>query len=271
MRQENETICKMKKIILKIDGINLDCVRFGTGEKTLIILPGLSFQKVKTAGRLLAYMYHIFAKEYTVYVFDKKEVIPDGYTIRNMADDIASAMEQLHIESADIFGVSQGGMIVQYLAIDHPLLVNKAVLAVTTSRSNRTMEVVINDWIRMAKQKEYRTFVLDMFEKMYSQDYLQKYRWLFPLISRIGKPKDFSRFIALAKSCFTCDCYKNLHKINCPVFVIGGRRDAVVTGEASEEIAQKLGCQIYMYDDLGHAAYDEATDFNKRIYQFLME
>lgn len=249
----------------------MDCVCFGRGKKPLIILPGLSFQKVKSTAYLLVYMYRIFAKKYTVYVFDKKEVIPDGYTIKNMADDVALAMGQLHIESADVFGVSQGGMIAQYLAIDYPQLVSKAVLAVTTSRVNETMEKVINDWIRMAEQKEYETFVLDMFEKMYSHAYLRKYKWLFPLISRVGKPKDFSRFIALAKSCFTCDCYGELYKISCPVFVIGGKKDAVVTGEASEEIAQMLGCKIYMYDDLGHAAYDEAADFNKKVYQFLME
>lgn len=261
----------MKKITLNIDDTNLDGVCFGSGEKTLILLPGLSFQKVKKAGYLLVNMYRIFAKEYTVYVFDKKEVVPDGYTIKNMAVDIASAMEQFQIKSADIFGVSQGGMIAQYLAIDHPQLVDKVVLAVTASRPNETMMRVIDDWIRMAQQKEYRTLVIDMFEKMYSQAYLQKYSWLFPLISRIGRPKDFNRFIALAKSCLTCNCYEELDKIKCPVFVIGGKQDAVVTGKASEEIAEKLGCEIYMYENLGHAAYDEASDFNKRIYRFLVK
>lgn len=260
----------MKKITLNIDGTSLDCVRFGIGAKTLVMLPGLSFQRVKSAAYSLSYMYRIFAKEYTVYVFDKKDVIPEGYTIRDISDDIASAMEQLRIESADIFGVSQGGMIAQYLAIDHPRLVKKAVLAVTTSRVNETTERVISDWIRMAEQKDYSTFVVDMFEKTYSEAYLRKYRRLFPLISRIGKPKDFSRFIALAKSCLTCDCYEELYKISCPVFVIGGKQDAVVTGGASEEIAEKLGCEIYMYENLGHAAYDEAADFNERVYRFLM-
>ena len=35
------------------------------------------------------------------------------------------------------------------------------------------------------------------------------------------------------------------------------------------EIAKKLGCQIYMYENLGHAAYEEANDFNQRVYAFL--
>lgn len=46
-------------------------------------------------------------------------------------------------------------------------------------------------------------------------------------------------------------------------------QDKVVSGEASLEIAKKLGCEIFMYDDLGHAAYEEAKDFNQRVYNFL--
>ena len=39
--------------------------------------------------------------------------------------------------------------------------------------------------------------------------------------------------------------------------------------EASMEIADKLSCEIFMYDDLGHAAYEEAKDFNQRVFDFL--
>ena len=83
------------------------------------------------------------------------------------------------------------------------------------------------------------------------------------------KPKDAHRFIILAKACLTCNTYEDLEKIQCPVFVIGGRQDKVVGSNASEEIAQKLDCKIFMYEQLGHAAYEEAKDFNKRIYDFL--
>jgi len=51
--------------------------------------------------------------------------------------------------------------------------------------------------------------------------------------------------------------------------VIGGKQDKVVSEMASEEMAEKLGCEIYMYEELGHAAYEEAVDFNKRVLNFL--
>ena len=75
----------------------------------------------------------------------------------------------------------------------------------------------------------------------------------------------------LAKACLTCNTYEDLDKIKCPVLVLGGRQDKVVTGNASEEIAAKLGCKIHMYDSLGHAAYEEAKDFNRIVYDFLSD
>ena len=261
--------CHVKKITLTIDNTSLGCVRFGTGEKNLIMLPGLSFQKVQEAAFALAYMYRVFAGVYTVYVLDKRADIPEGYTIRDMADDAARAMEQLHLDRAHVFGISQGGMIAQYLAINYPHLVQKLVLGVTTSRSNEVVERVIQDWIRMAKADAYGAIVTDMFEKMYSAAYMKKYRWLFPVLRKIVRSKDLGRFTVLARTCLTCNSYPELHKITCPVLVIGGWKDKVVTGQASREIAEVLGCEIYMYDDLGHAAYEEVPDYNERILRFL--
>ena len=176
----------------------------------------------------------------------------------------------LEIQSADVFGVSQGGMIAQYLAIDRPDLVNKLVLAVTLSKNNETVETVISDWIRMTEQNDIKNLVKDMAEKMYTDSYVRKYKYFMPLLTILQKPKNVPRFITLAKACLTCNAYDELDKIQCPVFVIGGMQDKITGGEASMEIAEKLGCKSFIYDDLGHAAYEEAKDFNQRVYDFFM-
>ena len=59
--------------------------------------------------------------------------------------------------------------------------------------------------------------------------------------------------------------------MKCPVLVLGGEDDKIVTGEASTEIAEKLGCECYLYPGLGHGAYEEdAKDFNQRVYDFFV-
>ena len=49
---------------------------------------------------------------------------------------------------------------------------------------------------------------------------------------------------------------------------IAGAKDKIVTARGTEEIAEKLGCPVYMYPEFGHSAYEEAKDFNTRVLDF---
>ena len=212
-----------KELILNIPNMQLVYITFGNGTKPLIMIQGLNTRGIKGSALSLAYMYRIFARDYTVYLFDRRPVIQEGITVRDMATDIAIAMDALGIANADVFGVSQGGMIAQYLAIDRPDLVNKLVLAVTLSRNNDTLKRVVNNWVEMAELGTMKELVADMADKMYSDAYVKQYRPFLPLLTILQKPKDVGRFIILAKACLTCNTYEVLDKIKCPVFVLGGQ------------------------------------------------
>ena len=260
-----------KESKINVSNMQFDYITFGSGAKPLIMIQGLNTRGIKGAAVSLAYTYRMFAMDYKVYLFDRRPVLHDGITVGEMASDVAAAMDALGIRNADVLGVSQGGMIAQYLAIGRPDLVRRMVLAVTLSKNNETVARVIEDWIDMSKRGAMKELVADMAEKMYSETYVKKYRPLMPLLTILQKPRDVDRFVTLAESCLTCDTYECLGEIKCPTLVIGGRHDKVVTGEASEEMAKKIGCRLHMYEGLGHAAYEEAKDFNQIVYDFLME
>ena len=261
----------VKEFTLNLEDAEMDCISFGKGKKTLVMIQGLNTQGIKGAGLALAYMYRIFAKEYTVYFFDRKNNVKKGVTVRELAKDLASGMDALGLTNADVIGVSQGGMIGQYLAIDRPDLVRKLVLVVTLSKNNDTVKEVVGNWIAWTRANDIKSLVVDMAKKMYSDKYLKNYEPFLPLLTLLQKPKDDERFITLAEACLTCNAYDELEKIQCPVYVIGGKEDKITTGEASYEIAEKLNCKLHMYDGLGHALYEEAKDFNKKVYDFLVE
>ena len=251
--------------------MEIDCITFGCGSKPLILIQGLNTRGIRGASAGLAYMYRIFAKDYRVYLFDRRPDVFEGITVRDLAGDVAAAMDVLELKNAHVVGVSQGGMIAQYLAIDRPDLVSKMVLAVTLSQNNAAVTSVIENWIDMTERGDMKGLTADMAEKMYSPAYMKRYKLWMPVLTVLQKPKDPRRFIILAKSCLTCNAYEELEKIQCPVLVIGGKQDQIVGGFASEELAAKLGCPLYMYENLGHAAYEEAKDFNQRMYDFLMQ
>ena len=63
--------------------------RFGTGEKTMVILPGLAIQSVMGSAQAVAEAYKDFAADYTVYLFDRRMDLPEDYPVREMAKDTA--------------------------------------------------------------------------------------------------------------------------------------------------------------------------------------
>ena len=231
----------------------------------------MNVRDIKGAGASLALMYKLFSKNYRVWFFDRRMFVKDGLTNWDLAEDIYFAMKELDVESADLLGVSQGGMIALALTLEHPDRVGKLVLGVTSSRANQNIQKVVSRWIACAKNNDYVTINKDTFSLMYTDRYLKKYKILLPLLVRTIKPKDFGRFGLLASAILDFDCYDRLNEIKCPVLVLGGEQDKITTGEASIEIAEKLNCEIHMYPKYGHAAYEEAKDFNKRVYDFLMK
>lgn len=259
---------------VNIGDTDMDYVSFGYGSKTLVLLPGLSDGLVTVKGKalLLAKPYRIFFKNYTVYMFSRKNKMPEGYSIRDMAADQARVLQNLGITKACVMGVSQGGMIAQYLAIDCPEMIEKLVIAVSAPKVNEVIQDCVGRWIQFAEQGDHKSLMIDIAEKGYSEKYLKKYRTLYPILGKIGRPENYNRFFINANAILGFDAYEELDKIACPTYIIGGNEDKTVGVKASYEMKDKIkDSELYIYKGLGHAAYDEAKDFNGRIYEFLLK
>ncbi|MBR2924384.1 MAG: alpha/beta hydrolase [Clostridia bacterium] len=260
---------------LTLDGATIHYLQFGKGGRHLIMIPGLG-DGLKTAEGMalpVAYQYRAFAKAgYTVTLISRREPLQEGCTTRDMAADLAACMDLLGISQADVLGVSQGGMIAQWLSIDHPEKVRRLVLAVTAPKSNQTVQTVVSAWMDMARQDDYAAIMMDTALKSYSEGYLKKNRLFLPLLGKVGKPKDFTRFLRMAEACLTHDASAHLGSIAAPTMVIGGEKDQIVGSEASRELHQAIaGSQLYLYPEYGHAAYEEGKDFGARVLGFLLD
>ena len=71
-----------KELKLNVRDMQLDYITFGNGTKPLVMIQGLNTRGIKGAALSLAYMYRIFAKDYKVYLFDRRPVVREGIIIR---------------------------------------------------------------------------------------------------------------------------------------------------------------------------------------------
>ena len=257
---------------LELKGGRMDYIRFGTGQRILLMLPGLgdSLRSVKGTALPMALMYRLFAREFTVYAFSRRQDLPQGYTTRDMARDQAEAMEMLGIGRADIFGVSMGGMIAQWLAIDHPERVGKLILTVTCPCPNPILRESIGEWIALAQAGHHAAFLESNLRRIYSDGYYRQNKWLLPLLGRLTRPESYDRFFIQAQACLTHNALDHLGRIDAPTFVIGGEKDIALGGEPSRQIAAAIsGARLRMYPQWGHGLYEEAKDFNQTLLEFL--
>ena len=249
----------------------VDYVTFGKGDKTLIIITGLSLQRLGDMSNLAIYsLFYRYAKEYTVYIFDRKNHIEEGVSIENMADDLYQSLQELHIDNASIIGISQGGMIAQLFAIKYPQKVTSLVLALTFSRNNNISRETIGGWIEMAENGEMAKLNKDSMCKTFSSPMLKKLYVINKLFLKTVSVEKQERFVRLAKSILEFDCHKSLDKITCPTLVLGAKKDLVLGVDGARELANSIpNASYYEFDKLGHAAFIESKQFNKMILEFL--
>ena len=261
----------MKNGRVKIGDTQMYYARFGRGEGRLVVLPGLSDGLATVRGKawFLAQPYRRFLRDYTVYMFSRKNDMPEGCTMEDMADDQALVMRRLGIDRACVLGVSQGGMIAQCLAIRHPERVAGLILAVTAPSANETVKAAVSGWMDMARRGDHAALMADTAERMYSDGYLQRNRWLFPLLARFTKPASYDRFMKNARAILGFDARAALSEIACPTLILAGGADRTVGTDAALELHRGIaGSELFIYEHLGHGAYEEARDFYDRVLEF---
>ena len=250
----------------------MDYLAFGKGKKSLVIIPGLGdgLQTVRGMAQMIALTYREFAKVYKVYVFSRINELPENYTTRNMATDVAEALEVLSITSAYVIGISQGGMIAQWLAVDFPEKVERLILTVTTAKLNSLGRERITHWLELDQTGTYKELMLDIACHSYTSKSFGKFKYLYRIMGIFGRVKDKQRISIQALSCLKHDSLAVLEKINCPTLIIGAEKDNVLGVEASLELHQLVkDSQLTILQECGHALYEQNKNFQNRVLVFL--
>ena len=251
---------------------SMDYVTFGKGKKPLVIIPGLGdgVQTVKGKAQLFSLSYRLLAKHYKIYVFSRINELRQGYTTRDMAADVAEAMETLNLYAAYVMGISQGGMIAQWLAVDFPGRVQRLILAVTTAEPSQLARERIEHWQKLSQSGNFKHLMLDIAQHSYTQKSYQKWRFLYNIMGRLGRIKDEKRIVIQSQSCLEHNSLEVLKEIHCPTLVLGALEDDVIGVKGSKELAKAIsGCQLLILKHSGHALYEENKVFQEAVCEFL--
>ncbi|MFC1548671.1 alpha/beta fold hydrolase [Candidatus Omnitrophota bacterium] len=212
--------------------------------KPLVLIGGLS-----SDSQTWTLMLDRLKKCFTVITFDNRAAgrtkDPGGpFDISLMAKDAVMLLEILKIENAYILGHSMGGYIAQEIAITHPELVNKLILASTSAYTSEKNKTFFLDLVKIYESGvPYETFLRKFMTVMFTNDHLndkEKMDQFVKLVTDYPYRQDLEDFKRQVDAYIKYSSLDRLDKINAETLVISGEKDLLITREESDLLASKI-------------------------------
>ena len=224
-----------------------------------------------------------FAQDRTVITFDNAGVgfssgeVPDN--VAAMAQHALDFIDALQLTQVDLLGFSLGGYIAQHLALSHPNLVRRLILAGTGPGKGEGTQDLDQTILDAASGPPSRNGLIQLFFEPSETSRAAGAAFWDRLQRREGErdpslvgPGVQAQRTALTRWDRTEDAaYPHLREIAHPVLVAGGSHDLIIPTVNAFVLAQRLpNAQLIIYPDSGHGfLFQYHTLFGKHATLFL--
>lgn len=196
------------------------------------------------------------------------EVTEGEYSAELLGNDILELTQNLGIESFHFCGLSMGGLIGQWLALQGGERVRKVVLCNTAARIGT--EETWNDRITLVKEQGLESVAAGTPAKWFSDDFIEKEKdQVEEIISNFKKnsPEGYAANCAMVRD---ADFRDQLKKISKPVLIIAGTLDPVTTVEDGKWMRNEIkNAELVTIDARHLSAFEKPDEFNQALIEFL--
>lgn len=191
------------------------------------------------------------------------DAVDGGYSVSEAAEDVLRVLDTLGIESAHLAGHSMGGIMAQYLAIDHPARVRSmailsaipgldpAYLAPSEIAAGAAEPVPFPALAREEAIEQFVAYQRSMHVTAYDFDEDDEREHAARQIDRGYEPNGFQRHgAALLRA---EDRLERLRAVTVPTTVVHGRLDPQLRPLAAELTAEAIpGAELHIIEGMGH-------------------
>ncbi len=242
-----------------VNGIKLHYEVRGDGEP-VVLIGGLGSQLQSWATQVPIYSQH-----FKVVVFDnrgagKSDKPEFGYSTRDMAQDTAYLMDKLGVGSAHIVGKSMGGMIGQWLAIDHPDKVKKLVMGCSSASRDEVGNEILQMGRDIATHLGPKAVWLMALFLGYTREYIEEnIGTIKEVMSSLPDDQEALKgYIGQSYACEGHNTVEKLPQITSPTFVMMGETDLIASPERSQQLAELIpNSQLKIFPKVGHGFWRE--------------
>lgn len=224
------------------------------------------------------------SKRFQVILFDNRDAGQSsparrGYTIADMADDVAGLLDALEVPRAHLLGLSMGSMIAQEFALRHGERVSRMVLTGPEAAPARSAFHPIRAWQWVkANDRAGAIFANEQFTWLFSAGFLRNaaaVEQTLAFLSSNPNPVSPAAYARQADAYLGFDVLDRLGAIEAPTLVIVGEQDLLTPPWTVREVADRIpGARFELItgDGASHVVpLERPEEFNRLVTEFLTE
>lgn len=191
------------------------------------------------------------------------------YSIDDLGMDVFDVADAAGLEEFDVCGISLGGMIALWLAINHPDRVTLLIACDTAAQIGT--EEAWNERIRAVKQGGMRSIQDAVIPRFVTPELAGQRPHVMDQLHAMFEAIDPVGYAGCCAALRDADLRDSVGNIECPTLVIGGDRDIATTPEVVRELHESIpGSRLELVRDAAHLPnLDQPAEFTQIVVQAL--
>ena len=215
-------------------------------------------------------------KNYRVIRFDARghgatEAPVGRYDFKTLAQDVVALMDHVGVGRAQFVGLSMGGMLAQFLGLDHPKRFSSITIVSASSKTADSMRHLWSDRVVVAREKGMGSQVEPAMQRWLAKSARESRPDLVARCTKMIETTPLEGYAGWCGAIEHLDMTDKLAGIKVPVRVIVGAEDPATPVAASETIQRHIaGAELAIIAGVSHMlAIENPAAFHAQLLPFL--
>jgi len=261
---------KVAERYVEVDGVQLYSVEAGKGRPLVLLHPlGWDHRVWEREIQSLSAEYRVIACDARGH--GKSSKPPGPYSMTGFRDDFSAQLDALGVDKACIVGLSLGGMIAQYLAVQQPDRVSALMLVSTVCHLGPEVRQVMEERIEAGTKNGPLAAAQTVAKTLFSTDlkeaepeFLEEfYAWRLEM--------SLDPIFDSMRATFGLDICASLSALTMPCMVVAGEADGATPPHVVAELAERIpAAEIRSVAGCGHLVpLERPAEFTAILKEFL--
>ena len=259
-------------MLIQVNGIEMNYEISGKEKAQVVILSHSLGSSLKMwEPQMEALESHFRVLRYDTRGHGRSSTPPGPYTLELLGEDAISLLDALKVDQAHWVGLSMGGMIGQFIALNHPKRLRSLALCDTGAIIPIEAQPIWQERIVSVRQKGIESQLQGTMERWFTPSFLKLAPPMLTLIKQEFLTTPVEGYIHCSEAIRNLNTLERLREISLPTLIIVGEDDPGMPVSASEAIHQRIPhSKLVILKSARHISNVEQPEaFNTHLIDFL--